>query len=78
MSKDKPFGVNIVAKDWMPINDVAFIYDGIDNIVGLDGTNKEATYTVKEPKMVIVHAGRTRNLDKVRANSSVNPKASQS
>lgn len=51
------FGVPIKTVEWMPDNTGVFIYNGVDNIVRLDGTDKEARYEIKKPQMVIMHTG---------------------
>lgn len=65
---DKPsvFGVPIKTADWVPDGDALFIYNGVDNIVRNDATNKEARYEVKKPRMVILHTGVTPDLAKWR------------
>lgn len=46
------FGVPVKTVSWLPENKGLFVYNGVDQIVRLDGTNKEARYTTKQPKAV--------------------------
>lgn len=63
---DTPFGIKIETRDWIPENDAVFIYNGVDQVVKHDLTGKEATYTIKKTKMVIVHTGETEALKQLK------------
>ncbi len=50
--------LRIKTYNWMPVNESLFIANGVDNVVRLDGTNKDAQYEAKKPKWALFHAGR--------------------
>lgn len=66
MSNTNPLGIKIETRGWIPENDAVFVYNGTDQVVKHDLTGKEATYTVKKPKMVIVHTGETEALKQLK------------
>lgn len=70
MSK-KIFGVELKTANWVKGDDMVMYLNGVDEIVRLDGTNKTATKTIKEPQMVVYHAGETRSLKDLRANAGL-------
>lgn len=65
-------GVPIKTANWLPDNTSVMVYNGVDNVARLDGTNKEARYEVKKPRMVIVHTGVTPDLAKWRLSQRLN------
>lgn len=67
---NKIFGIEIKTAQWVKGNDMVFYYDGVDEMVYLNATNKKLTKTLKEPQMVIYHAGETISLKDLRANAS--------
>lgn len=69
MSK-KLFGVNIKTANWVKGGDMVLFMNGVDEVVHLDGTDKTATKTIKEPQMVVYHAGESISLKELRANCS--------
>lgn len=65
----KIFGVEVKTVDWVKGNDVVMYMNGVDAIVTHDLTGKKATKTIKEPQMVVHHAGESMSLKELRANA---------
>jgi len=67
------YGVPIKTANWVKDGDAVFMMNGVDAIARLDGTDKEARYTIKQPKMVIYHKGRIFSQEQVNDLVGFNP-----
>lgn len=62
--------IPIVVREWMHDNQALFIYNGVERVAKLDGTNKEARYEVKKPRFAVAHTGKTKFMKNMSADTN--------